>query len=170
MSGSSRLLGGISTNYFLSISIVTVPTWHVECVSSEHYCQLEFSVHDICKILEPLQSLQEQPTWLWWSSLMNALPPEMMIITGHDTDIYIEWVSLSEPHTSMTSLCLWVCMFARLLACLDWPLTCTIRTGGSDVYLLHMHNSCANAFAVCCLWWWHLRCIHIFQYRNQEYW
>jgi len=27
-------------------------------------------------------------------------------------------VILSEPHTSMTSMCLWVCMFACLLACL----------------------------------------------------
>jgi len=31
--------------------------------------------------------------------------------------------SLSEPHTSVTSLHLCVCMFACLLACLDWPLT-----------------------------------------------
>ena len=31
--------------------------------------------------------------------------------------------SLSEPHTSVTSLHLCVCMFARLLACLDRPLT-----------------------------------------------
>ena len=114
MSGSPRLLGGISTNLFLSVSTVTVPTWHVEHVSSEHYCQTGIFCSWYTRIVEPLQSLQEQPTWLWWSSLMNALPPEMMIITGHDTDIYIEWHNWGKPvewlHCAYGCVCLLACL------------------------------------------------------------
>jgi len=47
-SGGSRLLGGILTNLYWSVSTVTVPSWRcgflswrVEYVSSEHYCQAE---------------------------------------------------------------------------------------------------------------------------------
>ena len=61
------VLGGIPTNLYLSISTVTVPSWRrgffswrVEYVSSEVFCS------GYMQIVEPFQSLQEQPTWLSW--------------------------------------------------------------------------------------------------------
>ena len=84
-SGGSRPLGGIPTNLYLSVSTVTVPSWRrgflswcVEYVSSEHYCQLKFSVHDI------------PPS------------PEMTVIaTDHDPNIYIEWHNIRKKHQSL---------------------------------------------------------------------
>ena len=63
-SGGSPPLGGILTNLYLFVYSVTVPSWgcgflswHGEYVSSEHYCQAVHDIH-VCKIVEPLQSLQ----------------------------------------------------------------------------------------------------------------
>ena len=46
------------------------------------------------QIVERLQSLQAQPTWLTWSSDEYPTPfsPEMtMVVIDNDTNIYIEW-------------------------------------------------------------------------------
>ena len=55
LSGGSPLLGGISTNLFLSRFVVTVP-WHVENLSSQHklliisVSKAELFVHDTCRM------------------------------------------------------------------------------------------------------------------------
>ena len=73
-SGGSRLLGGILTNMYLSVSSVTVPlwrrgfpSWHVEDVYPQNITvRLKFSVHDICKLWSHCSHLQARPTWLSW--------------------------------------------------------------------------------------------------------
>ena len=94
-SGGSPPLGGIPTSLYLSIYPVTVASWrcgflswHVEYVSSEHYC------HDICKYVEPFQSLHASTTYMTIVELFDEYPspssPEMtMIVIDHDTSIYM---------------------------------------------------------------------------------
>ena len=98
-------LGGIPTNLYLSVSTISVPSWRrgflswpVEYVSPKHYCQAEVFCSWYVQIVEPLQSLQAWPTWL--VELFDEYPapfsPEMtMIVIVHDTNIYIEWHSIT---------------------------------------------------------------------------
>ena len=82
-SGDSRSLGGISTNLFLSLSIVTLPSWWHgflfmtcrTCILTTLLSGWRFLFLRYMQIVEPLQSLQAWPTWLSWSSLMNTWPP-----------------------------------------------------------------------------------------------
>ena len=74
---------------------------------------------------------------MWSSSPVTKLTAHVKFNVTHlhkiSTDEYFNFptlvlyllvgASLSEPHTSVTSLCPCVCMFACLLACLDRPLT-----------------------------------------------
>ena len=86
----SRLLGGIPTNLYLSVSTVTVPSWRrgflprrgffswrVEYVSSEHYCQAEVFCSGYMQIVEPLQSLQH------WSRHQHLYWMTINIINGN---------------------------------------------------------------------------------------
>ena len=65
------------------------------CILKTLTCQADVFCSWYMQIVEPLQSLQARPTWLSWSSLINALPPSplrwwwlSLIITP---TLYIEW-------------------------------------------------------------------------------
>ena len=96
-------LGGISTNLYLSTLCQHGGFISCRICILRTLVRLKFCAN--CGVIAVI-SLQAQPTWLLWSSLINGPLPPPMKWWDHDNKIYIEWHNGNrKQHQSMKACC-----------------------------------------------------------------